>query len=136
MLGLLRAHILAQTALAKIVSSKVIFSIEERSEVEEALSNVGYSNFENLIKRLHVQNALDKFIEMLKELEKSGPTAKLWVQYFQMVTLIKQFIQAERTGNWDLHLKTVQRMLPYFHASGHFLYAKAAQLYLQDTLNL
>ena len=27
-------------------------------------------------------------------------------------------------------------MLPYFHASGHFLYAKSCQLYLQDMMNL
>ena len=27
-------------------------------------------------------------------------------------------------------------MLPYFHASGHFLYAKSAHLYLQDMLDL
>lgn len=53
-----------------------------------------------------------------------------------MVTLIKQFIQAERMGNWQLHLQCIQQMLPYFHASGHFLYAKSCQLYLQDMLDL
>ncbi|GBL74674.1 hypothetical protein AVEN_243563-1 [Araneus ventricosus] len=27
-------------------------------------------------------------------------------------------------------------MLPFFHAAGHFLYAKCAHLYMQDMLNL
>ncbi|GBN24092.1 hypothetical protein AVEN_4049-1 [Araneus ventricosus] len=27
-------------------------------------------------------------------------------------------------------------MLPFFHAAGHFFYAKCAHLYMQDTLNL
>lgn len=39
-------------------------------------------------------------------------------------------------GNWNLHLDTVQKMIPYFYASGHFLYAKSCHLYLQDMLNL
>ncbi|GBM19930.1 hypothetical protein AVEN_164881-1 [Araneus ventricosus] len=32
-----------------------------------------------------------------------------------MTTLIKQFIEAERSGNWDLHIATIQQMLPFFH---------------------
>lgn len=47
-----------------------------------------------------------KFKEALTKLENNGPTAKLWVQYFQMITLVKQFIEAERMGNWQLHLDT------------------------------
>ncbi|GBM36409.1 hypothetical protein AVEN_234798-1 [Araneus ventricosus] len=53
-----------------------------------------------------------------------------------MTTLIKQFIEAERSGNWDLHITTIQQMLPFFRAAGHFFYAKCAHLYMQDTLNL
>ncbi|GBN07637.1 hypothetical protein AVEN_228394-1 [Araneus ventricosus] len=53
-----------------------------------------------------------------------------------MTTLIKQFIEAERSGSWDLHIATIQQMLPFFHAAGHFFYAKCAHLYMQDMLNL
>lgn len=77
-----------------------------------------------------------KFKEALRTIENCGPTAKLWVQYFRMVILIKQFIEAEWSGNWDIHLTTVQKMLPFFHAAGHFFYAKCAHLYLQDILTL
>lgn len=49
-----------------------------------------------------------------------------------MVTIVKQFYDAERSGNWKIHLHSVQRMILYFHASGHFLYAKLCHLYLQD----
>ncbi|GBN73034.1 hypothetical protein AVEN_44198-1 [Araneus ventricosus] len=40
---------------------------------------------------------------------------------------------------WEIfqaHLNCVEEMLPYFQASGHFLYAKSAHLYLQDMLQL
>lgn len=35
-----------------------------------------------------------------------------------------------------MHLKCVERMSPYFHASGHFLYAMTTHLYLQDMRKL
>lgn len=60
----------------------------------------------------------------------------MWVEYFRMVTLVKHFIETERSGNWNLHLDTIQKMLPYFHASGHFNYTKAAHIYLQDMADL
>ena len=46
------------------------------------------------------------------------------------------FIRAERTSNWNLHLISVERMLPLFAATGHIHYAKSARLYLQMMLNL
>lgn len=53
-----------------------------------------------------------------------------------MVSIAKEFIRAECMGDWQAHLNSVKEMLPYFHASGHFLYAKSAYLYLQDMLQL
>ena len=66
----------------------------------------------------------------------SGKTAKLFTPYIRLVNLLKNFIRAERSGDWDLHLQCVRNMLPYFHATGHHLYAKSTHLYLQDMENL
>lgn len=77
-----------------------------------------------------------EFIAAMERLEQRSPTSKLWLQYLKMTTLMKQFIQAERMGDWDLHLDTIKSMLPYFHSAGHFLYANSARLYLQDMGNL
>ena len=48
-----------------------------------------------------------------------------------MIDILRNFVKAERTGNWRLHLQCVHDMLPYFAASGHRLYAKSAYVYLQ-----
>lgn len=48
-----------------------------------------------------------------------------------MIALVKQFIQAERVGNWKLHLETIQKVLPIFHAGGHHLTSKSCQIYLK-----
>lgn len=45
---------------------------------------------------------------------------------------MKQFIEAEHSGNWTLHLNTIQKMIPFFYARDHFLYVKSAHLYLQN----
>ena len=49
-----------------------------------------------------------------------------------MIDILKQFIKAEREGNWSLHLHSMARMLPFFAASGHDLYTKSAYIYLQN----
>ncbi|CAG9765935.1 unnamed protein product [Ceutorhynchus assimilis] len=64
----------------------------------------------------------------MEDLKENGPTAKLYVQYFQMVSILFQFIHAEKCGDWKLHLECVQKMIP----AGHFNYAKCSHLYLQD----
>ena len=66
----------------------------------------------------------------------SNPTARLWIEYMRMVDLLRQFLKAERTGNWHLHLKSLQEMLPYFAAAGHNLYTKSVHIYLQQMLQL
>lgn len=53
-----------------------------------------------------------------------------------MVELIKNFIQAERTANRELHLQSLYEMLPFYHSSGHHNYAKRVQLYLQGMSDL
>ncbi|KAJ8685690.1 hypothetical protein QAD02_021483 [Eretmocerus hayati] len=88
-------------------------------------------NSEEFLKQL-----AEKFMAELEKLKNNGPTAASWVQYFECVMLILQFVETERTGNWPLHLQTIEKMLPIFHAAGHFAYAKSAQIYLQDMANL
>jgi len=63
-------------------------------------------------------------------------TAKLWLQYMDMVEILRTFIKAERTGDWLLHLKTLQNMLPYFAAAGHNLYLKSVYVYLSNMQDL
>jgi len=41
------------------------------------------------------------------------------------------FIRAERSGDWNLHLIALSKMLNVFVATGHNHYAKSARLYLQ-----
>ena len=64
------------------------------------------------------------------------PTAILWIQYLDMIRILRNFFTAERLGNWYLHLEAVSEMLPYLAASGHSLYTKSASIYLSSMANL
>ncbi|XP_044597979.1 uncharacterized protein LOC123274438, partial [Cotesia glomerata] len=79
---------------------------------------------------------LKLFISATTTLQRKSPTAELWLQYFNSVIVALQFIEAERLGNWNLHLSCIKQMLPIFHAAGHFNYCKGAQIYLQDMSDL
>ncbi|XP_031788953.1 uncharacterized protein LOC116417917 isoform X1 [Nasonia vitripennis] len=133
-----RAHILSFTAIAIIICK----SMSNVAGVEEFI-NEFFSNWMKnppLIKDCKSNNFMkhlsEEFIQKLNNIESKGPTPKLWIQYFKCVTIALQFIEAERLGDWNLHLQSIKDMLPLFYSSGHFAYAKSAQIYLQDMANL
>ena len=63
-------------------------------------------------------------------------TAQLWLQYMDMVDILRRFARAERTGNWHLHLRTLREMLPFLAAAGHNLYTKSIYIYLLQMQDL
>ncbi|GBO17235.1 hypothetical protein AVEN_144292-1 [Araneus ventricosus] len=72
----------------------------------------------------------------VKTLEERSRKAKLCLQYFKEVSVMHYFVRAERTGDWNLHLYFVQRILVHLHAAGNIHYSKSAHLYLQNMSNL
>ena len=76
------------------------------------------------------------FNEYTDTLASKSRTAKLWLQYMNFINILKLFIRAERTGDLNLHLVAVGKMLNVFAATGHFNYAKSARFYLQMMLEL
>ena len=63
-------------------------------------------------------------------------TSKLWLLYLQYISILKKFILAERTSNWQLHLDSSTEMLNLFASTGHINYAKSARFYIQQMKSL
>lgn len=59
-----------------------------------------------------------------------------WDEYSAMVTSLLQFLKAERTGNWKLHLSSIAAMLPYYFAMDRQNYARFLPVYLADMQRL
>ncbi|PFX14895.1 Uncharacterized protein K02A2.6 [Stylophora pistillata] len=53
-----------------------------------------------------------------------------WEVYINMVLVLLQFIKAERTGNWKLHLTATAAMVPHFFAMDRINYARWLPVYL------
>ena len=64
-------------------------------------------------------------------LSEHSRTAKLWIQYIHYINIVKRFIRAKPTGNWQNHLMVIRQMINLFSATAHVQYAKSARLYLQ-----
>ena len=50
----------------------------------------------------------------------------MWLQCMDMIDILRKYIRAEHTGNWELHLQAVSEMLPYLAASVYNNYTKSA----------
>ena len=79
---------------------------------------------------------LAKVTEKRKSCKAVSRTVALWLQYLDMLDIVRGFLKAERRGNWEMHVQAVSQMLPYFAASGHNHYMQSASLYLQSIKNL
>ena len=126
-----RGHLLVQLVLGRIVLEGANVSEEEKREILTMLTKMEELTPDKVEENASLVSTLTKLQNHLESLKENGPTAALWVQYFNMVTLMKKFIDSERRGDWDGHLACVQQMIPFFHASGHFQYAKCAHLYVK-----
>ena len=83
-----------------------------------------------------VINRIKKVLVSKIESMKSSRTASLWLQYMDMIDILRKFIRAQRTGNWELNLQALSNMLPYLAASGHNHYTKCVWIYLQQMSKL
>ena len=99
--------------------------------LEEPVESVALVNSSEEISKLRTL-----FEEYKDELTKTSRTAKLWLQYLDYINILQFFICAERTGNWNLHLVSVGKMINLFAATAHINYARSSRLYLQTMLDL
>lgn len=134
----MRAHTLAFVALGKIICES---AAENKNEQFKQDTHKFFSNWNSddapFLGDCSVDSSIKKmtaaFTNKLHTFKANGPTAALWVQYFKMLMILLQFYEGSRLGNWDLHLKCIKEMLPFFYAARHFNYAKNAQKFICRT---
>lgn len=79
----------------------------------------------------HIAENIETYVK-----QTDSRTAKLWLQYMDMVSILRKFIVAERTGDWAMHLNSIREMMPYLAAAGHNHYTKSTYIYLQQMTDL
>ena len=53
-----------------------------------------------------------------------GPTAQFWQSFLFMSQVLLNYIKSFRIGDWQLHLCSMEKMLPCFHAYDGISYAR------------
>lgn len=125
----LRAHFLAHLVLTKLILDGCVdkFSSQLQKKVKNFMDKFDVTE----IDESGADSIMDEIESQFQNLSENSRTAELWLQYWKQITILKYFIRAERTGDFELHLYSIKLMIPYFHAAGHLQYAKYAQLYLE-----
>ena len=64
------------------------------------------------------------FARFCTEASQQSKLFHFWNMYIDIVLLLLRFIRAEREGSWELHLKAVAEMVPYFFAMDRINYSR------------
>ena len=150
----IRAHKLAMEALFRLMWDAFIRWYashardgEECLVDEDAVIRKAEECRRAIRRKADVQSSLNEFQQETTELRslfqdftaQSRAKSKMfafWDEYGEMVKLLLQFVKAERTGNWELHLSSVSAMVPHFFAMDRPNYACWLPVYIMDMRQL
>ena len=103
-------------------------TLREIEDIDEAV--LSKQDVQEVV-NMEVMKKLDAYMEKLEEhLSTKSRTSKLWMQNMEYVGIMRKFIRAARSGDWNLNLTSLQKMINLFAATGHINYAKSARVYL------
>jgi len=139
----IRAHILTASALWSCLLEIVK---EENSKIDFSQFDSFYQKAcqgeltDQMLDELALSNAVKEIEDAISvtksDLKKQSRTCELWLTYLEYISIVKEFIYAERTSNWELHLNVLSKMLNLFAATGHIHYGKSSRVYLQEMKKL
>lgn len=67
---------------------------------------------------------------------KQSENFSYWMTFIELVIMLENLIRADREGDWDLHLGSVQSMLSMFAVFDNVNYLRWASIYLEDMQRL
>ena len=109
-------------------------TIKQLNELNESLSlnqcNPDAVVNTNIVSMIHEKSSNLKFTH------DANRTGKLWIQFMDFSSIARMSIQAERNGDWKLHIHASEQMLLFFAAAGRNNYLTSVLLYLPDIKNL
>ena len=120
---------LLESSLKKVDSDKL-------KALSESVMNEPVASADHVATLEDLEILTENLQQLKDELCRVSRTSKLWIQYISYIEVLKLFIRAERTGNWNLHLVAISKMINLFAATGHINYAKCARLHLQNMMDL
>ncbi|KMQ90383.1 hypothetical protein RF55_9871 [Lasius niger] len=102
----IRAHFLTYSALSTIILEEMLVNDSDKEHLKQIFANFAENppTFESIENNDVVNELKLQFSEHIGKLRERGRTALLWLHYHELIAVAMHFIQAERMGNWELHL--------------------------------
>ena len=79
---------------------------------------------------------IDDFNAFRSERCEVSETFAFWDRFVKMVSILRDLVRADREGTWDLHLQSVQAVLPLFARCDRINYLRWGSVYLEDMRKL
>ena len=145
-----RTHKLVSEAFFRL-QWREFLSWLSKSNQAHANSEVIEAKIDALVKAVTLQEAIaepleelitamtpltEQFNSLKTEGRESSFMFAFWNEYLEMVSLMRTFIRAERSGNWSLHLNAIAGMMPYFCSMDRMNYSRWLPVYIADMNSL
>lgn len=126
----IRDHFIVDYALNDMIIN-MIDEFDCTEEVQDLFAKVtdGEERLSTVEETKLLESVRNSMEEQKNTLATESRTAKLWIGYQRIVSLIRKFIRADRLSILDLHVEAIQEALP-------INYTKSAHLYCQTLNNL
>lgn len=133
----IRAHFMVESALKCLLFdiAKDNFDIDVdslKSLLDSTEDETGKAKLNSFAESKVIHDINSALEAVTSQLAAKSRTAKLWLSYLHYISILKQYILAERTSNWQLHLNSTVEMLNLLASTGHTHYAKSARFYVQQ----
>lgn len=95
-----------------------------------------FERFSEALQDETVQEFINDFKDYVDKCSRENVMYGFWSSYLDMMQLFLLFLRATREGNWDLHLSTVQEMIPWFFSYGRINYSRYLPVYYLEMKSL
>ena len=72
----------------------------------------------------------DRYLDHLPN--SNGKLSSFWMSYLDVVEILLNLLRASREGNWELHLSTIRKMIPWCLAHDNLNYARYLSAYVSE----
>ena len=144
-----RLHKLVYEALMRQVWSGFQKWVAEKHDEKTSLVDDMFSGLQSLrdnVCKSEFQKKLceNSFAEVAKLFERymsflrceNGKLSEFWVSYLDLVDILLAMKRASREGDWDLHLSSIRKLIPWYFAYDNINYARYLSSYLSEMSHL
>lgn len=145
----IRAHKLLYEALRSIQIAEFMECMNYSQDFVQQIHNCLQEIRENTVDKDHsgliekcnqyyqiIKDFLSSFSNFLCTRSTENEMFKYFNNYCEMVEVLLNSVMADRSNDYELHLVSTRKMLPYFFSTNHTNYIRGVTAYLQDMMKL